>query len=299
LLTRRDAPGRSGLYQPRHQGVQCPHGRGRRHSRHRNLPHARRLEELPPGPAQPQAGKLAWPPTGWLATGPGPRPAREDPGHPWNGWHRPEHHLVAKKALAFGMKILYHNRTRLGEDVESELGGAQYCDFESLLKQSDVLSLNLPLNVRPLSATTTATTTTTPPFLSPPPLLPRVVEKCGDADQTLQPHTRHIISSRELSMVKRGVVIVNTARGAVIDEAALVEALDSGRVASVGLDVYENEPDVHPGLLANHRALLVPHMGTWTVETEAKMEEWTMANVQAAILGGRLKSIVPEQRGLE
>lgn len=55
---------------------------------------------------------------------------------------------MAKKALAFGMKILYHNRTRLGEDVESELGGAQYCDFESLLKHSDVLSLNLPLNVR-------------------------------------------------------------------------------------------------------------------------------------------------------
>lgn len=56
---------------------------------------------------------------------------------------------MAKKALAFGMRILYHNRTRLGEDVERELGGAQYCDFETLLKHSDVLSLNLPLNVRP------------------------------------------------------------------------------------------------------------------------------------------------------
>ncbi|KAK7723239.1 glyoxylate reductase [Diaporthe eres] len=166
---------------------------------------------------------------------------------------------MAKKALAFGMRILYHNRTRLAEDVERELGGAQYCDFDTLLKHSDVLSLNLPLN----------------------------------------PHTRHIISTRELAMVKPGVVIVNTARGAVIDEAALVEALDSGRVASVGLDVYENEPDVHPGLLANRRALLVPHMGTWTVETEAKMEEWTMANVQTAILHRRLKSIVPEQRALE
>lgn len=57
---------------------------------------------------------------------------------------------MAKKALAFGMRILYHNRTRLGEDVERELGGAQYCDFETLLRHSDVLSLNLPLNVRPL-----------------------------------------------------------------------------------------------------------------------------------------------------
>lgn len=99
--------------------------------------------------------------------------------------------------------------------------------------------------------------------------------------------------------MKPGVIIVNTARGAVMDEAALVEALDSGKVASVGLDVYEDEPRVHPGLLANNRALLVPHMGTWTVETEAKMEEWTMANVRKAIEEGQLISIVPEQRGMQ
>lgn len=67
-------------------------------------------------------------------------------------------------------------------------------------------------------------------------------------------------------MMKKGVVLVNTARGAIIDEEALVRALDSGRVASVGLDVYENEPKVHPGLVANPHVMLVPHMGTWTVE---------------------------------
>lgn len=66
--------------------------------------------------------------------------------------------------------------------------------------------------------------------------------------------------------MKRGVVIVNTARGAVIDEDALVKALDSGHVFSCGLDVYEEEPKVHPGLVTNPRAMLVPHMGTWTVE---------------------------------
>ena len=66
--------------------------------------------------------------------------------------------------------------------------------------------------------------------------------------------------------MKPGVVIVNTARGAVIDEAALVAALDSGHVASVGLDVYEDEPKIHPGLLANPHVILMPHMGTWTVE---------------------------------
>jgi glyoxylate reductase len=66
--------------------------------------------------------------------------------------------------------------------------------------------------------------------------------------------------------MKRGVVIVNTARGAVIDEAALVEALNSGQVFSCGLDVYEDEPAIHPGLISNPNTLLIPHMGTWTIE---------------------------------
>ena len=67
-------------------------------------------------------------------------------------------------------------------------------------------------------------------------------------------------------MMKDSVVIINTARGGVIDEAALVDALDSGKVWSVGLDVFEDEPNVHPGLLKNPRVTLLPHMGTWTVE---------------------------------
>ncbi len=98
--------------------------------------------------------------------------------------------------------------------------------------------------------------------------------------------------------MKKGIVIVNTARGAVMDEAALVEALASGQVSSVGLDVYEDEPAIHPGLLENPCVLLVPHMGTWTVETETKMEEWAIANTRMAVLEGRLRSIVPEQRDI-
>jgi glyoxylate reductase len=100
-------------------------------------------------------------------------------------------------------------------------------------------------------------------------------------------------------MMKKGIVIVNTARGAVMDEAALVHALDKGIVASVGLDVYEHEPEIHPGLLANNKVLLVPHMGTWTVETQTKMEEWTMSNVQMVLREGKLRSIVPEQKSIE
>lgn len=98
--------------------------------------------------------------------------------------------------------------------------------------------------------------------------------------------------------MKRGITIVNTARGAVMDEAALVEALNSGRVSSAGLDVYEEEPKIHPGLLANERCLLVPHLGTYTVETETKMEEWAISNLRAAIELGALRSIVPEQRDM-
>lgn len=66
--------------------------------------------------------------------------------------------------------------------------------------------------------------------------------------------------------MKDGVVVVNTARGAIIDEAALVEALDSGKVFSAGLDVFEEEPKIHPGLLRNPNVMLVPHMGTWSYE---------------------------------
>lgn len=98
--------------------------------------------------------------------------------------------------------------------------------------------------------------------------------------------------------MKKGVVIVNTARGAVMDEAALVTALKSGQVWSCGLDVFEEEPKVHPGLVANPHVMLVPHMGTWTVETQTKMEVWCIDNVRSAVVEGRLKSVVPEQKGM-
>ncbi|KAF5693196.1 d-3-phosphoglycerate dehydrogenase [Fusarium globosum] len=163
---------------------------------------------------------------------------------------------VARKARAFGMTVRYHNRSRLSPDLED---GAEYVDFETLLKDSHVLSLNLPLN----------------------------------------PKTRHTIGKPQFDIMKRGIVIVNTARGAVMDEAALVEALESGQVASAGLDVFENEPEVHPGLLKNKNVLLVPHMGTWTVETERLMEAWAMDNVRLAVTEGKLKSIVSEQKDLQ
>lgn len=113
-----------------------------------------------------------------------------------------------------------------------------------------------------------------------------------------QKNTRHIISAPEFAKMKEGVVIVNTARGAVINEADLVDALDSGKVWSAGLDVFEEEPKVHPGLIACERAMLLPHMGTWTAETQTKMERWAIENVRQALETGSLRSIVPEQKNM-
>lgn len=103
-------------------------------------------------------------------------------------------------------------------------GDAHYVSFDELLAQSDVLSLNLALNAK----------------------------------------TRHIISAPEFAKMKDGVVVVNTARGALIKESDLVDALDSGKVSSAGLDVFEEEPKVHEGLLRNDKVFIVPHIGTNT-----------------------------------
>jgi glyoxylate reductase len=161
-----------------------------------------------------------------------------------------------RKAEVFGMKTIYYNRNKLSEE---QADGAEYVSFEELLKRSDVLSLNLPLNK----------------------------------------HTRHIISTEQFKMMKESAVIVNTARGAVIDEAALVEALDEGLIAGAGLDVFEDEPEIHEGLVGNQKVMLLPHLGTWTKETQTKMEEWCMSNVEMAVREGRLRSPIPEQADLQ
>ena len=83
-----------------------------------------------------------------------------------------------------------------------------------------------------------------------------------------------------------------------MDEDALVQALASGKVQSAGLDVYEEEPRVHLGLISNPSVILVPHMGTWTIETQTAMEEWAIGNVRSALETGKLKSPVTEQADL-
>lgn len=132
---------------------------------------------------------------------------------------------VAKRAKAFGMIIIYHNRSRLSPELEQS---ATYVSFEELMRTSDAISLNC----------------------------------------SLRKETVGIVGKKEFEMMKEGVVLVNTARGKLIDEQALVDALDSGKVFSAGLDVYEEEPTVHEGLLNNPNVVLLPHIGTATKETQ-------------------------------
>ena len=113
-----------------------------------------------------------------------------------------------------------------------------------------------------------------------------------------QKSTRHIISAPQFEKMKDGVVIINTARGPVMDESALVDALKSGKVFSVGLDVYENEPEVHPGLMKNEHVMLLPHVGTMTYETQEKMELHVIDNVRSAVEKGELLSLVSEQKDM-
>ena len=151
---------------------------------------------------------------------------------------------VARRAKAFGMRLLYHSR-RPKPGLEAELGLEFRETLEALLKDSDVVSLHLPLS----------------------------------------PRTRHIIDAAALSHMKPGAVLINTGRGGLVDEAALAAALLEGRLFGAGLDVYEDEPAVHPDLLRCPNATLLPHMGTAAEETRTAMGLRVKANLDAFFAG--------------
>ena len=151
---------------------------------------------------------------------------------------------LARRALASGMQIIYHNRHRLSDEIEQKLN-ATYVDFQTLLQDSDYLSLNLPYT----------------------------------------PEVRHIIGKPEFGMMKRTAYLINTARGAHVQEEALVEALKSGIIAGAALDVYEHEPAISSELLSLPNVVLSPHTGTGTWEGRIAMCENVCDNILAFIEG--------------
>ena len=158
---------------------------------------------------------------------------------------------VARRARGFSMRLLYHDAVRAPAEVEQELG-AEAVDLETLLGESDFVSLHVPLAAS----------------------------------------THHLIGPSELRRMKPTAILVNSSRGPVVDEAALAEALRQGVIAGAGLDVFEREPQVHPGLLNQPRAVLAPHIGSATVETRRKMCLMAAENILAALEGRRPPNLV-------
>jgi glyoxylate reductase len=103
----------------------------------------------------------------------------------------------------------------------------------------------------------------------------------------LTPETRHLLSTPQFGQMKKTAIVINTSRGPVVDEAALVEALNSKKIAGAGLDVYEREPAIHPGLLALPNVLLAPHIASATVRTRSEMSAMAARNMATAVRGGR------------
>jgi len=153
---------------------------------------------------------------------------------------------IARRANGFGIRVIYHNRHRLPEGVEAELG-ARFADLDTLFSQSDIVSVNCPHT----------------------------------------PETHHLVNAHRLSQMRPDAYFVNTARGDIVDENALIEALEQGRIAGAGLDVYSGEPNVDPRLLKLSNTVLLPHMGSATYEGRAAMGEKVIANIRAWTDGHR------------
>ena len=151
---------------------------------------------------------------------------------------------VARRALGFGMDVVYHNRRRANPTVERQTS-ARYVSLDELLATSDVVSLHCPHNE----------------------------------------DSHHLIDAEAFSRMKDSALLVNTARGAVVDEAAMVDALQAGEIAGAGLDVFEEEPDVHPGLMECDRVVMAPHLGSATRETRLKMAQMCTSSISAVLNG--------------
>ncbi|EPQ30312.1 uncharacterized protein PFL1_02427 [Pseudozyma flocculosa PF-1] len=160
---------------------------------------------------------------------------------------------LARRAEAFDMKILYHNRNR---NPNAQPSWEYVSSQAELLRRADVVSLNLPLN----------------------------------------PQTEKSFGREQFGQMKDGAILVNTARGGVVDEEELIKALESGKLSSAGLDVYPAEPKIDSRLVAMEQCILLPHMGTETCETQKKMEVQVFGSIKAVLETGKPTFLVKEHR---
>jgi glyoxylate reductase len=154
---------------------------------------------------------------------------------------------VARRARAFGMQIHYHNRRRLRSEIEQEIEATYWESLDQMVARMDVLSINCPHT----------------------------------------PSTFHLMNARRLKLMKSDAVIVNTSRGEVIDENALTRMLRSGELAGAGLDVYEHGTQINPRLKALKNVVMLPHMGSATVEGRLEMGEKVILNIKTFADGHR------------
>ena len=154
---------------------------------------------------------------------------------------------VAHRARAFGLEIVYHNRNRLAPAIENMFGAKYEPDLDRLFAESDIISLHEP---------------------------------AGSS-------THHLVDAKRIATMKRGSYLINTARGHLIDEDALIAALQSGQIAGAGLDVFANEPQVDPRLIALPNVITLPHLGSATVEGRSHAGEKVIANIRFWVDGHR------------
>ena len=154
---------------------------------------------------------------------------------------------VARRAKAFGMQIHYHNRKPVSHVIAEELEATYWESLDQMLARMDIISVNCPHT----------------------------------------PATYHLLSARRLKLLQPHAVVVNTARGGIIDEGALADLLAAGAIAGAGLDVFEFEPAINPKLLTQPNAVLLPHLGSATVEARIDMGEKVIINLKTWMDGHR------------
>ena len=152
---------------------------------------------------------------------------------------------IARRARGFGIAIHYHNRNRLPATAEQDLGAVFWDSLDQMLAHVDILSVNCPHT----------------------------------------PSTYHLLSARRLALMKPDAYLVNISRGEVIDEVALADMLREGRLAGAALDVFEHEPAINPKLRALDNVLLLPHMGSATLESRIEMGEKVLINIRTFVDG--------------